>query len=173
MPAAKNWVIVAGDFARTGGQDRANYELAWHLAEREECWVHLVAHFVAEPLASHPLVRYVKVVRPRGRHLLGSIFLDRVGRRVAREVCASAPDTRVVVNGGNCRWSDVAWVHMVHEAFTPHDRHAPWTFRLKNRFTLWRSRRAERRVFSRSRTVIANSFKTRDEVVTHYGVSPE
>src|SRR5262249_37124217 len=62
---------------------------------------------------------------------------------------------------------------MVHEASTPQDRHAPWTFRLKNRFTLWRGRRAERRVFSRSRTVIANSFKTRDEVVTHYGVSPE
>ena len=60
------WLIVAGDFVPSGGMDKANYHLAWHLAERARLPVHLVAHRVAEPLASHPLVRFHPVRRRMG-----------------------------------------------------------------------------------------------------------
>ena len=40
------WILVSGDFTTWGGMDRANYELAWHLAEREGVETHLVSHFV-------------------------------------------------------------------------------------------------------------------------------
>ena len=64
--------------------DRANYHLAWHLAERSEYTVHLAAHEVAEPLASHANVRVHRASRPLGSHTLGEFALRRVGRRIAR-----------------------------------------------------------------------------------------
>ena len=42
----------------------------------------------------------------------------RPGRRPAGRP-PSRPDARVVVNGGNCRWADINWVHYVHAAFAP------------------------------------------------------
>src|SRR5439155_4864098 len=110
------WLIVAGDFRPSGGMDKANYQLAWHLAERARVPVHLVAHGVAEPLASHPLVRVHPVRRPFGRHILGMPLLEKAGRRLAGVLTKADSRTRVIVNGGNCRWPGINWVHMVHQA---------------------------------------------------------
>ncbi|MFH5806852.1 glycosyltransferase family 1 protein, partial [Alienimonas sp. DA493] len=63
------FALVSGDFRLHGGMDRPNYELAWHLAEREGAAVELVAHHVAAPLAEHPRVRWTRVPRPSGRAL--------------------------------------------------------------------------------------------------------
>ena len=66
MPTSSRtpWVIVSGDLTTWGGMDRANYELAAYLAE-EGLSVHIVAHFVAEPLAQHPSVTWHKALDSR------------------------------------------------------------------------------------------------------------
>jgi glycosyltransferase involved in cell wall biosynthesis len=163
-------VIVTGDFTHLGGQDKANYALASFLAGRAAP-VHLVAHRIDEPLASHPEVTVHHVARPLGSHLIGARSLDQTGRRVAREVAAGHPGTRVVVNGGNCTFPDVSWVHMVHHAWTPLDPGAPFAVRMKNRAGAWIDRLMERRTLAASRLIIANSERTRRDV-ERLGVAP-
>jgi glycosyltransferase involved in cell wall biosynthesis len=167
---APAWVIVTGDVTQIGGQDKANYALAWFLAERGGA-VHVVAHRVDEPLASHPAVTVHLVSRPLGSHLLGARSLDRTGRRVARQVEQRHPGTRVIVNGGNCTVFDVCWVHMVHNTWSPLDPAAPFAMRIKNRVGAWSDRRRENRVLVSSRLVVANSERTRRDV-EHLGVAP-
>ena len=87
---SKPYAIVAGDFTPWGGMDRPNYELAWYLAEEQGAEVHLVSHRVASPLSDHPNVVWHRVPRPLGRHTLGEPFLDRWGRKIAREFHVSA-----------------------------------------------------------------------------------
>jgi glycosyltransferase involved in cell wall biosynthesis len=153
--------------------DKANYHLAWYLAERLSRQICLVAHRVAEPLASHPRVAVVRVPRPRGLHLLGMPLLDRAGRRAAARLTAAHPDARVFVNGGNCGWTGVNWLHMVHHAYPLSHQGAPVLFRLKNRFTRWVFRRHEARRLPHARLVIANSQKTRRELIDLAGVAAD
>jgi glycosyltransferase involved in cell wall biosynthesis len=153
--------------------DQANYQLAWHLAERLGRRVHLVAHQVATPLAEHANVRVHLVGRPLGLHVLGELLLDRAGRRVAQRLRSHDPRTRVVVNGGNCLAEGVNWVHMVHHACAGADRGAPWSFRLKHRLTRVRDRRRERRALRASSLVVANSHKTRRELLDLVGLPAE
>ncbi|HEX2080256.1 MAG TPA: hypothetical protein VHG08_21315, partial [Longimicrobium sp.] len=109
-------MIVAGDFVRTGGMDAANHALAGFLA-RSGTETHLVAHRVADDLASEPNVRFHPVPRPLGSHTLGFPLLDRAGRRVARALAGRDPV--VLANGGNCRAGNAAWLHYVHAAYAP------------------------------------------------------
>jgi glycosyltransferase involved in cell wall biosynthesis len=168
-----NWVIVSGDFVRTGGQDRANYELAWHIADRLGEPVDLVAHAVAEPLAHHRLVRFRQVPRPRGKHLLGAPLLARAGRRAAAAACATNAATRTVVNGGNCPWFDVNWVHMVHAALPLSDQQSPLPFRLKHWLAQALNRRAEQRRVPEARVIVTNSERARAALVGQVAVPPE
>src|SRR5262245_58855415 len=110
-------MIVTGDFGLAGGMDKANYYLAWYLAEQVGAPVHLVSHTIAEPLASHTRVTVHRVKRPFGRYILGDMLLDRTGRRLAAQLIRADPKTRVIVNGTNCRWPGINWVHMVHHTF--------------------------------------------------------
>ena len=79
--------------------------------------VHLVSHRVAGPLSGHSNVTWHRVPRPFGRDTLGSPLLDGVGRRIAGEI--SRVGGTVVVNGGNCLWNDVNWIHYVHNTPMP------------------------------------------------------
>ena len=167
------WVLVAGDFVRHGGMDRANYELARLLARREGCRVHLVAHRVDEGLAALPAVHVHRVERPWGVSLLGETLLSLAARRVAAQVVRAHPDARVVVNGGNCPWPDVNWVHCVHRAWPVRDAGAPWRVRLTNRVAKRLALRAERRALQRARLVIANSRRTRQDLLERYALAPE
>jgi glycosyltransferase involved in cell wall biosynthesis len=153
---------------RTGGQDRANFELARFLLGRGDR-VHLVAHRVAPELADRPNAQVWAVPRPGGRHLLGHWFLDRAGRRVAARVTAANPAARVVVNGTNCRWPDISWVHMVHSAAPLRDRLAPPAARIKHRLTRAADRRAERRFLPRCRVLVANSARTAGQLADLVG----
>src|SRR4051794_29565470 len=103
------WVLVTGDFTPLGGMDRANHGLASYLARRPGAEVHLVTHRAWHDLTTLPGVRVHRVARPGGRHLLGAPLLARAGRREARRLAPRR--ARVVVNGGNCRWCDINWVH--------------------------------------------------------------
>lgn len=160
------WLIVAGDYHQHGGMDRANYELAWHLADRLGKRVLLVGFSVAEPLASHPRVECKLVMRPLGSTALGLLRLRQIAQPIVDRIAREKAQTRIVVNGGNCRSSDINWVHMVIHGYSVCDSGTPLSFRLRNRIQNWQSRRQERECIAAARLVIANSRKTRDELVS-------
>lgn len=168
-PALRPWVLVAGGFHHQGGMDRANAALATDLADRGHP-VHLVAHDVAASIASRPEVKVYPVAKPAGSYFLGEWILAERGRRVARAVVGAAPAARVIVNGGNCNWPDVNWVHSVHHAWPLRHARAPAWFRLKGRLDKSLARRHERIAIGAARLVIANSEKTRRDLIARLGI---
>ena len=165
------FLFVAGDFKKHGGMDRANLELASYVASFGGP-VSIVAHAVDETLASVPNVTVTKVVMPANSYLLGERRLQRTGMQAAKAFLRQHPDARVVVNGGNCLWGDVNWVHCVHAAWNVSDAGAPLAFRIKNRLAKLQARRREKRAFHKARLLIANSERTRQDLIT-LGIEPE
>ena len=165
------YLLVSGDFTPWGGMDRANYELAWHLAHRVGARVHLVSHYVHPQLAAHANVIWHRVAKPLNSYQLAGPLLARKGCQVARSL--QGQGARVVVNGGNCPWPDVNWVHAVHAAWDNRDAEAPVWFRLKNRWAKASARRAETQVLRMARVVLANSQQTRQQIIEHLDISPE
>ncbi|WP_422931949.1 glycosyltransferase family 4 protein [Singulisphaera sp. PoT] len=103
----KKFLLISGDFVKTGGMDRANYALALHLA-RLGHELHLVAYRAADDILEYPNVTLHAVKKPLNSYLLGHPVLNRAGRAVARKL---GPGYRAIVNGGNCLWNDVNWLH--------------------------------------------------------------
>jgi glycosyltransferase involved in cell wall biosynthesis len=169
---ADPWLIVAAGFHFRGGMDKANAELAAYLLNRGTP-VHIVAHDVDSLFLSDRRATVHIVPRPLGSFALGEFGLDRRGRDVARQLLRTHPGTRVVVNGGNCDWPDVNWVHYVHHAWTEVDASAPVWFKVKHELFSARWRRAEKRVIRSARIAIANSELTRRHTIDLLGVSPE
>ena len=167
---AKPYLIVAADFVPWGGMDRPNYELASYLAEHERSEVHLVSHEVATPLSNHPNVIWHRVPRPLGRDTLGSLRLDGVGRRIASDI-ANAGGT-VVVNGGNCVWNDVNWIHFVHN--TPMAEHGKPSLPRREwmRWKRRRDQRRERQAVSGSRLIVTDSDLMKDRLVEGLALDP-
>lgn len=175
------WVVVAGDFVRTGGMDAANHALASYLA-RSGRETHLVAHRVADDLAALPGIGVHRVARPLRSHTLGFPLLDRAGRRVAGALRARGPV--VLANGGNCRAGNAAWLHYVHAAYAPEIAGRP-----VRRVIAGAVRRAalrdERAVVQGARVIVGNSALTARHAVellgagadrayfVHYGTDPE
>jgi glycosyltransferase involved in cell wall biosynthesis len=164
------WLLVTGDFTPLGGMDRANHALAMYLARREGAEVHLVTHRAWNDLVALPGVRLHRVPRPRGSHLLGMPLLAWSGRRWARRLAARG--AHVVVNGGNCAWGDVNWVHYVHAAWAPRQREGLMR-RAKAALLHRHGQRSERACVRQARLVIANSHQTRAMVVERLGVPAE
>lgn len=160
---------MAGGFHGRGGMDKANAALAWYLLGRGHD-VHLVAHEIEAGLARHPRAHAHVVARPWGSVLLGEQRLARAARRVARKLREQSPRARVVANGGNFVSTDINWVHAVHAAWPTADAGAPVWFRVKNR--LWHALacRRERRALGRAQLVVANSERTREQLVNLVGV---
>lgn len=167
MSAAEPYLLVTGDFARTGGMDRANFALASHLAERGN-EVHLVAHRADHALEARANVHLHRVQKPMSSYLLGEPLLDRAGRRWARHLSPRA--CRVVVNGGNCLWEDANWVHYVHAAYEPTSM-SNRLYRLKTRVARARALRQEQETLRRARVVVCNSERTRRDVTERLGVA--
>ena len=182
-PSPRPFAIVAGDFTPWGGMDRPNYELAWHLAQRVGAEVHLVGHRVAKPLSDHPRVVWHRVPRPFGRHAIGAPLLDRRGRRVAARVKRAGGT--VIVNGGNCLWDDVNWIHYVHNVPGPPPVDAQVFARLRVQWVRRRDRAREQLAVQRARLVIADSVLAGHRLIegtlidaarvrtVYYGVDPE
>ena len=164
-----SWLFVSGDFTPLGGMDRANHAVALHLARRGDL-VHLATHRSWPDLAALPTVSVHQVPRPWGRHLLGSPLLARAGRKIAAELAPKG--FRVVVNGGNCAWDDVNWVHYVHAAWPSETSGGPLR-RLKARFSHRRNLALERARVGSARRVITNSERTRRDLIEHVGVDPD
>jgi glycosyltransferase involved in cell wall biosynthesis len=154
----------------TGGMDRANYALASYLA-RQGHVVHLVAHRVAEDLQALPTVRFHRVAKPLRSYLLGMPLIKWAGQKWAGQLMASGG--RVIANGGNgLHIADVNWVHYVHAAYTP-----PPIGALPRRAVSWLRHRMfldeERRALGSARLVIANSERTRRDLIDTLGVPPD
>ncbi len=79
------WVLVAGDFHREGGMDRANAEFATYLCAAGVT-VHLVSYRVDGELASHPQVHVHLAKRVSRVHFLARRQLDQLGCKVAADV---------------------------------------------------------------------------------------
>ena len=171
-PDGASWVIVAGGFHQRGGMDRANAALARHLLD-SRIPVHLVGHEIDPCLAAHALATVHVVPRPRGLPGLAERLLARRGTAVAGAAVASDPGTRVVVNGGNCPWPDVNWVHAVHAVWPVHDAGAPWWSRYRNQRLKQLAIRREREALGLARVVVANSEFTRRAVIERVGVAAE
>lgn len=161
------YLIVTGDFVRTGGMDMANFALAGHLAARGHS-VQLVTHRADEELASMPNVTVHRVPKPANSYLLGGPLLDYRGR--ARASAVAGGGGRVLVNGGNCLWGDVNWVHYVHAAYRPETR-GPALYGYRSAVARRYALAAERAALPRARLVLCNSERTRRDVVEHLGVS--
>jgi glycosyltransferase involved in cell wall biosynthesis len=164
------WVLVTGDFTPLGGMDCANHALALYLARRADTEVHLVTHRAWDDLTALPSVRLHRVQRPRGSHWLGMPLLARAGRRWAGRLTARG--ARVVVNGGNCAWADVNWVHYVHAAWALRPG-GGLARRAKAMAFHHYARCAERACVRQARSLIANSEQTRTALVERLGVPAE
>lgn len=169
---AAPWLIVAAGFHFRGGMDKANAELASYLLRRGAD-VHLVAHDVDPLFLNHSRATVHLVGRPLGSFALGEFGLDRRGREVAHTLRAAQPAAHVIVNGGNCQWPDVNWVHYVHHAWTDVDADAPLWFKAKHRVFSARWRRTEKAALRSARIVIANSELTRRHLMTHVGLAAD
>jgi glycosyltransferase involved in cell wall biosynthesis len=149
--------------------DRANAALAEYLLG-SRVPVHLVGHEIDRRFVEDPLATAHVVARPRGFPGLAERLLARTGVRVARTAVARHPRTRVVVNGGNCRWPDINWVHALHAAWPVVDAGAPWWSRYRNRRLKADAVQRERRTLQHAALVIANSNSTRRAVIDRIGV---
>ncbi len=141
------WVLVAGGFHRNGGMDRCNWALARHLIERGNK-VHLVCHHADDEFLDQGAVIVHQVPKLAGSFMLGGLLLARHGRSVASRVSAQSPGTRVVVNGGNCDWPDINWVHCVHHAWPGEDNNTALWLRAKQRITGRLAGKSERRALA-------------------------
>ncbi|MGH7917790.1 MAG: glycosyltransferase family 4 protein, partial [Candidatus Binataceae bacterium] len=103
--------------------------------------------------------------------LLGKWSLERTAWTVAARISAQTPAARVVVNGGNCIWPDINWVHYVHHASRAWDEGAPLWFKAKNRAGSLVDRRRELRALRNARVVLANSDRTRADLVDLLGLA--
>jgi glycosyltransferase involved in cell wall biosynthesis len=162
-------LIVAANIIKTGGMDRANYALARQFAGMG-IETHLVAHFVSKDLVKARNVRFHRVPRLLDSDFLSEFPLGVVGRWWAKKVTSYGG--RVVVNGGNCCWPDVNWVHYVHSAYSP-DTESRLIPRVKSRLTHAVFLARERRAVSGARLVLANSARTKHELITRLNIPEE
>jgi glycosyltransferase involved in cell wall biosynthesis len=169
MSVPSPWLIVTGDFVRTGGMDVGNYMLARHLAETG-CEVHLVAHRVADDLASLPGVHVHLVPKPLNSYLLAAPLLEWYGRRWATRIAQRGG--RVVANGGNCQGNDINWIHYVHAAYEPEIK-GSLLRRLKMRLQHRKFLADERRCLARAKVIVANSHRTKADLVALLGLPAE
>jgi glycosyltransferase involved in cell wall biosynthesis len=161
------YLIITGDFVKTGGMDRANYALADYLA-RQGATVHLVACRVDAALLAYPNVQFHRVPKPANSYLLAGPLLDYIGQKVAQQVTKSGG--KVIVNGGNCLWRGAYnWVHYVHAVYGQPIT-GSWLRRLKQKLDRWQNRRTERHAFHKANLLLANSQRTKADLSQHFAI---
>lgn len=175
-------LLVSGDFVKKGGMDRANYAVADYLARRGDR-VHLAAYRVADDLLARPNVTFHRAAKPLGSYSLGNQVLRRVAHRAAERLASRG--ARVLVNGGNCDWPDVNWVHHINATDRPPPRSG-----VAARVKSWLDHRIyvaeERAIIPRARVILVTCERMRRELllampelcaerlhVVHLGIEPK
>lgn len=166
------WVMVAEGIHHRGGMDKANAALAEYLSSQGTP-VHLVAFSVDANIAALPGVVTSYATMPARSSFLGRFYLGRLGRRIARQVRREFGAARILVNGTNCDWPDINWVHWVHHCWNRPDSGAPLWFKLKDQVDTSRGLRAERTWFTNSRLFLANSERTRRDLIDLVGIEAQ
>jgi glycosyltransferase involved in cell wall biosynthesis len=160
------YLIVAGDFVRTGGMDHANHALASYLARTGRA-VDIVGCRVANDLARSKNVTVHLVPRPLNAHALGAPLLAGVGLACATSV--SRRGGAVLVNGGNCPFPAANWVHYVHSAHAPVVGGGGWRS-AKARMLHAINCVSERIALGLARVILTNSERTRLHVVERVSI---
>ena len=164
------YLLITGDFTPLGGMDRANHALASYLARQAGAEVHLVAHRVWDDLLARSNVHLYRVPRLWGKHLLGHALLDRAGVAAgARGWPRAGPgssSTAATASGGTLTGCIMCTPPGRRGGREPAARAKAW---VAHRAAL----ADERACLSAGRLVIANSERTRSEVIERLGVAPE
>jgi glycosyltransferase involved in cell wall biosynthesis len=161
--------IVTGDLVPTGGMDRANFALADYIA-RQGHQLHLVAHRVAPELTDRSNVVVHQVPKPLNSYSLAAPLLARKGMAVGRELSKDL-HLRAIVNGGNCPYPDINWVHYVHAAYRPQQRTGV-VADLKQQFDRRVALKTERKALQSAKIAIANSLLTRNHLIDFLNLAP-
>ena len=111
-----------------------------------------------------------RVPKPAGAYALGAPLLG--GHGLLRALAVTAQRGAVVVNGGNCPFPGVNWVHYVHAAFTPVAAGKTWR-RAKAEASHRVSVMTERVALRAAKVVVANSERTRRDVIERVGISED
>jgi glycosyltransferase involved in cell wall biosynthesis len=146
--------------------DAPNYALASYLA-RAERPVHLVGYRVADDLRRERNVIVHRVPKLANAYALSAPALGGFGWLWAKSVTRRGG--RVVVNGGNCPFPAANWVHYVHAAFAPAVAGGDWRS-IKARRLHGLNLVTERVALRAAKLVIANSERTRRDVIERVGV---
>jgi glycosyltransferase involved in cell wall biosynthesis len=149
--------------------DRANFALADYLARQGE-QVHLVAHRVASELLAYPNVTFHRVPKVANSYLLSGPLLNWVGRSQAQQI--TAVGGRVLVNGGNCQWGDINWVHYVHAAYEPENQ-AGMLRQMKGKVSHRISLVTERKTLQSAQVIIVNSDRTKRDLIQRFAIAPQ
>ena len=135
--------------------------------------MHLVCHHADDEFLDQEAVIVHQVPKLAGSFMIGGLLLARHGRSVASRVSAQSPGTRVVVNGGNCDWPDINWVHYVHHAWPGEDNNMRFGCGQRTRITNRLARKSEQRALTGARLVIANSERTRRDLIVQLKIDPQ
>jgi glycosyltransferase involved in cell wall biosynthesis len=103
-------------------------------------------------------------------YLLSGSLLNWMGRFQAQHLTAMGG--RVLVNGGNCRWGDINWVHYVHAAYEPESQ-AGQLRQFKAAVSRHLFLAAERRTLQSARIIIANSERTKRDLIEKLAIAPQ
>jgi glycosyltransferase involved in cell wall biosynthesis len=166
------WLLIAEGFHSRGGMDKANAALVNYLVS-QGIPVHLIALSVASEISSKSGVTCAKSQLPRGWPSSGRFRLARLGYAAALKLTTQWPNARVVVNGINCNWPDINWVHWLHQCWRAPALNGPLWFRFKHRVETSRARHVERTAFRSTKLIVANSERTRRALINLLGVAAE
>jgi len=177
----KSYLLVSGDFVKTGGMDRANFALADYLA-RTGRQVNLFGHRAAPELLSYENLQLHQVPKIANSYFLSAPWFNWSGVQLARKL--SNTGCNVLVNGGNCQWGDINWVHYVHASYKP-DSKTGLLYKIKNNISRQMSLEKELKALKTARLIIANSELTKRDLIEklqipaekivriYYGIDPE
>jgi glycosyltransferase involved in cell wall biosynthesis len=164
------WLLIAEGFHKRGGMEKANHALASYLVS-QRIPVHLAAFSVDPELSARPAVTST-IAPTMGRWpSVGRFHLARIGHALAQRVTAKWPDARVLVNGINCEWPDINWVHWVHHCWQERILNAPLWFRVKHRLECSRAVSVERTALNSTKLIVANSNRTRRDLIDLLGLA--
>jgi len=166
------WLLIAEGFHARGGMERANAALANYLVS-QGIPTHLVAFSTDPELASKPGVSCSNARLPGRSLFFGRMCLARRGRATAQRLTSHSHSVRVVVNGINCDWPDINWVHWLHQCWQPRVVKGPLWVKLKHRFETWRATERERTALRSAKLLVANSERTRRDLIDLLGIEAE
>jgi len=166
---ATAYLLVTGDFVKTGGMDRANFALAEYLAKQEKK-VTLVGYRVTDELLAYSNVKFHPIPKLANSYLFSSPLLNYMGRFYAERLAIGG--ARVIVNGGNCQWGDVNWVHYAHVAYRPKVQAGLWR-RWKNLVSDSLFLKAEREALQSAKLIIVNSDRTQRDLIENLAIPRE